>query len=1120
MWIVRLALRVPYTVVVMAIMICLLGGMAARNTPTDIFPNIDIPVVSIIWQYSGLPPAQFEKYITTFSEYTVSSAVNDVKAIESQTVNGAAVIKIFFNPNVNIGSAVSQVVSLSQTILRRMPPGTVPPLIIQYDAASVPVLQIALGSDKLSESQLYDFGIYRVRQAIAPVRGSRLPLPYGGKPRQIQVDLDPQAMLAYGITGTDISNAISQQNLMLPTGSAKIGRTEYIVSMNSNPESIDTLNDIPIRDVNGTTVYLRDVAHVRDGFGVQTNIVRNEGRRSALLTVLKSGQASTLDVVQGVKDVLPTLRSTYPDISMTPLFDQSLFVRAAVDGVIVEGAIAALLTAAMILMFLGSWRSTLIVVVSIPLAALCSLIILSITGQTLNIMTLGGLALAVGILVDDATVEIENIHRNRAMGKPLQQAILDGAQQIAVPTFVSTLAICIVFVSVVFLTGPAKFLFTSLALAVVYAMLSSWVLSRTLVPVMVRFLLQHEEHTAPDAPPRSIFGWFHRGFEVTFNRIRDVYVAALTVGLRAPAIVFVAFAIFGAVSLFAATRIGRDFFPTIDAGQLRMHVTAPTGTRLEETEQIFSKVEAVVREIIPAEERIGQLSDNIGLPQPVNLAFSDIPTISSADGEILISLRPDHKVPTQEYVARLREELPKRFPELSFFFQPADIVNQILNFGLPAPIDIRVAGFNPKVFSIAKDIEAKVRGIDGAVDVHAHQIFNAPALQLNVDRTRAAELGLSQQAIANNVLISLSSSAVVNYNLWPDPKSGVGYTVAVQTPQHLLTSIDDLMNIPLAGRGQAEAQLLSNMATLERRAVPAVISHADIAPVFDVYANVQGTDLGRVSRQLDAIVAEYCPKPEVTLASMVCPKEPGPLTGWFCQAPAKEPPKEAAKGPPGQPAAQPQATPGPCPKLPPGVTLKVRGQVESMNTAFTSMMWGLLFAAMLVYFLMVVNFQSWLDPFIIITALPGALCGIAWALILTGTTFSVPSLMGSIMSLGVATANSILMVVFANDQMRDGHTAFEAARSAGHTRLRPVVMTAFAMVIGMIPMALGFGEGGEQNAPLGRAVIGGLLVATLSTLFFVPVVFSVIHGRRAERRSASPTAGPSAGPAPFSPSSP
>jgi multidrug efflux pump subunit AcrB len=1107
MWIVVLALRRPYTFVVMAILILLLGIVAIRNMATDIFPKINIPVVSIIWQYSGLPPAQFEKYITTFSEFTVSSAVNDVKSIESQTVNGAALIKIFFQPGVDIANAVAQCTAMSQTILRRMPPGTVPPLILQYDASSVPIIQLLLASNKLSEAQLYDFGIYRVRQAIAPVKGSRLPLPFGGKPRQIMVDLDPQALNARGLNPMDVTNAFAAQNLSLPTGSAKIGTKEYMVALNSNPETIAAMNDVPIKNVNGSMVYVRDVANVRDGFGVQTNVVRSEGRRGALLTVLKTGGASTLDVVQGIKDALPALRATYPDIEMKELFDQSSFVKAAVNGVVFEGLIAALLTAAMILLFIGSWRSTFIVTVSIPLSILTSLIILSLTGQTLNIMTLGGLALAVGILVDDATVEIENIHRNADMGKPLQQAILDGAQQIAVPAFVATLAICIVFVSVVFLTGPAQFLFTPLALAVVYAMLASYLLSRTVVPVMARYLLSSETHggDAHDGPQhdgshggprrRGVFSRIHHGFEAGFEGLRGRYVRSLDWSLNNRIALFAVFAVVGVASAAVLPFIGRDFFPQVDAGQVRLHVNAPPGTRLEETEVIFTRVQNAIREIIPHED-IALSMDNIGQPQPVNMAFVDTPAISSADGEILISFKPERSKSTSEYVEMLRAELPKRFPDVTFFFQPADIVNQILNFGLPSPVDVQIAGYNPKLYGIAREIEQKLKAIPGAADVHLFQVLNAPALQVNVDRSRAAQLGLTQRDVANNLLTALSSSAIVNFNLWPDPKTGVTYPIAVQTPQYKLDSIEDMMNTQLPGNGSVNMQMLSNVATVERRETPAVVSHYDIQPVFDVFANVQGRDLGSVSDEIDKVLADYLPAKPPLWKSALCPKDPGTLTSWACAKP------DAVKGPDGKPVEA---------KLPPGSKLTVRGQVDSMNTAFTRMGFGMIFAAMLIYFLMVVNFQSWTDPFIIITALPGALCGIAWMLFMTHTTFSVPSLMGAIMCLGVATSNSILIVTFANEQLRAGKAPHDAALAAGFTRLRPVLMTASAMIIGMVPMSLGMGEGGEQNAPLGRAVIGGLIFATISTLFFVPTVFALIRERLHHAPEPQPNVAPQAG---------
>ena len=1040
MWIVKLALSRPYTFVVMGLVILLLGGLAVVTTPTDIFPEIDIPVVSVIWNYDGLTTDDMASRITTFSEYTISSAVSDVRQIESQTYPGVGVIKIYFQPNVNVEAALAQVTAVSQTILRRMPPGAVPPFILQYNASSVPIIQLALGSKTLSEAQLYDYGIYRIRQQVAPIQGITLPLPYGGKPRQIMVDLDPQALLAKSISAADVSNAVNLQNLTLPSGSVKLGSREYRVSLNSSPDAVAALNELPVKVVNGATVYVRDVAHVRDGFAVQTNIVRQDGRRSVLLTIIKKGGASTLTIVKQLKQLLPSIRaSAPPGLEVKELFDQSLFVRAAIVGVLTEGAIAAFLTGLMILLFLGSWRSTLVVITSIPLSILTSLAILSLIGQTLNVMTLGGLALAVGILVDDATVEIENIHRNLGLGKRLVQAILDGAQQIATPAFVSTLSICIVFVPVVFLTGPAKYLFTPLAMAVVFAMLASYLLSRTIVPTLVRYLLAGEAHGPADAGAGpGLFGRIHDAFQLRFERLRTAYVGALETALSRRGRVL---AIFGVIALSGAALlpfVGRDFFPEVDTGQFRLHVRAPAGTRIEETEQVFADVEAAIRRLIPKEE-IQLVIDNIGQPQPINLAFTDSVTIGASDGEILVALNPDHQ-PTAKWMKALREKLPREFPGVTFFFQPADIVSQILNFGLPAPIDVQVVGFNQQAtHEVAVELAARMARIPGAADVHLHQVVNAPSLLVNVDRSRAAELGLTQRDVANNVLVSLSSSAVVSPNYWSDPRTGINYVVAVQTPQSRVDSVNTLMNTSLTAATPGPPQLLSNLATLERRELPAVISHSNVQPVFDVYANVQDSDLGSVANAVQRIVAELRPK------------------------------------------------------LPPGHTITVRGQVESMNSAFVRLGLGLILAVLLVYLLMVVNFQSWLDPFIIITALPAGLCGIVWMLFATHTTFSVPALMGAIMSVGVATANSILMVTFANDQMLEGLDSRRAALAAGATRLRPVLMTALAMIIGMLPMSLGLGEGGEQNAPLGRAVIGGLVVATFATLFLVPLVYSVLR---------------------------
>ena len=1051
MWIVKLALRRPYTFVVMALLILLLGGLSIGSMSTDIFPTINIPVVTVLWQYGGLTPDDMAKRITTYSEYVTSSTVDNIRSIASQTLSGISVIKVFLQPGANVDGAIAQLASISQTVLRFMPPGTQPPFILRYNASSVPILQLSLSGPTWSEAQLYDYGLYRVRQALAPIQGLTLPLPYGGKPRQIMVDLDPQALLAKGLSPNDVSAALTAQNLTLPSGTAKMGTRDYIVSLNSSPSTIAALNEVPIKQVNGATVYVRDIGHVRDGFEVQTNIVRQDGRRSVLLTILKSGGASTLDIVKRVQASLPDIRAAAPaGLELKELFDQSLFVRAAVRGVVTEGAIAACLTGLMILLFLGSWRSTLIVILSIPLSLLVSVITMYLLGQTLNVMTLGGLALAVGIVVDDTTVELENVHRNAGQGKGLIAAILDGAQQIATPAFVSTLAICIVFVPVVLLTGPAKFLFTPMALAVVVAVLASYLLSRTIIPTLVRYLLAHElaqhdpaERQASAAP--HVFSRLSHAFTRGFERLRERYSAALAWALAHRLWVCVAFGGVLASAVVLLPFVGRDFFPSVDAGQLRLHVSAPPGTRLEETEQIFGQVEAAIRRLIPPEE-LTLVLDNIGVPQPTNLARSDSVTVGSADGEILLALNPEQHGPTRQYMQRLRQELPAQFPGLTFFFQPADIVNQILNFGLPAPINVRVTGLNQDAtYPVAQNLQARLARIRGLADVHLHQIVHAPALHVEVDRTRAVELGLMQRDVANNLLVTLSGSRFVSPNFWADPRTGIPYPLVVQTPQYRIDSLEAMRNTSMAVNGADVPQLLSNLATVERRAVPSVVTHANVQPVFDIYANVQDRDLGSAASEVQRHVALVRSQ------------------------------------------------------LPPGSKITVEGQVESMNTAFFRLGLGLIFAILLVYCLMVVNFQSWLDPFIIITALPGALSGIVWMLFVTRTTFSVPSLMGTIMSVGVATSNSILLVTFANDQMRAGQESIQAGLAAGRTRLRPVLMTALAMIIGMLPMSLGLGEGGEQNAPLGRAVIGGLTIATVSTLLFVPVVYSLLRRRSPSR---------------------
>ena len=1078
MWIVRLALRRPYSFTVMAMLIVLVGAVTITRMSTDIFPNINIPVVSVIWSYPGVAPEEMEKRFVTVCERAMTTTVNDIEHIESQSYNGVAVIKVFFHEGAKVEAGVAQITSITQTLLRIMPPGTTPPLILQYSASNVPILQLGLSSKSLSEQQLYDLGLNFIRTQLATIQGAQVPLPYGGKSAQVMVDIDPQKLYGKGLSPADVSNALNAQNVILPAGTEKIGDREYNVRLNSSPERLQVLNDLPVKQVNGATVYIRDVAHVRDGYAVQTNIVSQNRVRSALLTVLKSASASTLDIIKRVKEALPRIQATLPkELQISQLFDQSIFVRASINGVLREGLIAACLTAVMILLFLGNWRSTLVVATSIPLSILSSILVLGALGQTLNIMTLGGLALAVGILVDDATVEIENIHRNLALGKPMIRAILDGAQQIAVPAFVSTLSICIVFVPIFFLSGTARYLFQPLAMAVIFAMLASYLLSRTVIPTMVKFLLRgHMEEIdtslgrtldnggarSPSAPTKAeahassagsttgllgaIYGFFfavHESFNRVFEKIRDRYVEALRWCLSHRGVVFAAMGGFVLVSLGLVPFLGRDFFPAVDAGQFRLHVRAPAGTRLEATEERFYEVGRKIREVIPPNE-IDNVLDNIGLPvSGINLAFSDNATIGESDGEILVSLQPKHR-PTAEYVRILREKLHRDFPDMDFYFSAPDIVSQILNFGIPAPIDIQVTGRDPKDYDIANDIKARVTQIPGAADVHVHQVVHGPDLRVNVDRTRAEQIGLTQNDVARTMLVSLSSSGQNAPNYWLNFQNGVNYQVAVQTPQYKIDTLQDLRNTPVVAPSLPRPELLGNLATIERRESPIIVNHYNVQPVFDVLANVQGRDLGGVADQINKVVNE-------------------------------------AKS-----------------KLPRGTFLSVRGQVESMNKSFAGIGAGILFAIVLVYFLMAVNFQSWTDPFVIIMALPGALCGIIWMLFVTGTTLNVPSLMGAIMAIGVATANSILVVTFANDERCGQHpkNAHDAALSAGFTRLRPVIMTALAMIIGMLPFSFGLGEGGEQNAPLGRAVIGGLIVATFATLFFVPVVYSTL--RKAE----------------------
>jgi CzcA family heavy metal efflux pump len=1056
MWIVRLALRRTYTFVVMALLIAVIGFVSIYRASTDIFPEINIPVVSVVWQYTGMPADEIETRIVLLNERVLTSAVNDIEHIESQSLSGIGVIRIYFRPHARIESAVAQVTATCQTLLKYMPPGITPPYIAQYSATSVPIIQIALSSDTLTEQQLYDYASNFIIQRLGTVQGARVPQPWGGKTRQIMIDLDLEKLYALGLSPNDLNSAILNQNLIVPAGSAKIGATEYNVRLNSSPELVSSFNDIPVRTVNGVPVYIKDVAHVRDGYAVQTNIVRRDGRRAILMTILKGEGASTLSVVKRLRAALPGIQAQLPpELKMDLLFDQSVFVRAAVEGVLKEGAIAAGLTAFMILLFLGSWRSTLIVAISIPLSILTSIIALWSLGYSLNTMALGGMALAVGILVDDATVELENVHRNFGMNKPLRKAILDGAAQIATPAFVSTLCICIVFVPVVFLTGPAAYLFTPLALAVVFAMLASYLLSRTLVPTMVLYLLPTEVHMyaaeeqGHDNHEGGSIWRMHHAFNRQFEKLRKTYEDLLAWALHHRWLTLSCMSGFCTASLLLFPYIGRDFFPSVDAGQLRLHVRAPSGTRVEEAERIFGQVEDVIREVIPQKDR-DIILDNMGLTQSFTiLAYLDNGTVSDGDGEILVSLKTGHK-PTADYIAHLRQELPKRFPDCTFYFQPADITSQILNFGLPAPINVQVVGVNRTAnLALAKRLRQQIAKIPGIADVHIHQITDTPDLHLDVDRIKSSELGLTQQDVTGSLLVSLSSTTQVAPNFWVSPENRVNYRVAVQTPPERVDSVETLMNTPIinAQTGAQKPQLLSNLARLTRTISESVVSHYNVQTVYEIYANVQGRDLAGVSTEVQRVVDSL--KPD----------------------------------------------------LPRGSTFAIRGQVESMNSSFHGLAAGLGFAVLLVYFLMVVNFQSWTDPFIILTALPGAVAGILWMLYATNTTISVPALMGAIMCIGVATSNSILMVTFANDQRHEGHDAMSAALTAGSTRLRPVLMTALAMIIGMLPMSLGLGEGGEQNAPLGRAVIGGLLVATVFTLLFVPLMYSLL--RRQPPREAA-----------------
>ena len=1086
MWIVRLALRRPYTFVAMALLIALLGGAAMVSMPVDIFPYIDMPVVTIVWNYTGISPEEMEKRVVTIFERALTTTVNDVEHIESQAYTGVSVTRVYFQPIAHIEMSLAQVSALVETMLRGLPPGIFPPNIVKYDASSVPIIQLGLESKTLSEQELFDLGSNFIRTDLSTIQGVSIPLPYGGKYRQIMVDLNPEALWAKRLSPTDVSAALNLQNLILPAGSAKIGGIDYQIKLNSSPRTLQEMNNLPIKVVNGAIVYMKDVAQIRDGYAVQTNIVRTNGSRGALMTIIRNGKASTLSIVSAIKKQLPkALAGLTPELQVRQLFDQSVFVRASIAGVVREALIAACLTGLMIMLFLGSWRSTLIVCISIPLSICTSLIILNLMGQTINVMTLGGFALAVGILVDDATVEIENTHRNMAMKKPLVRAVLDGAQQIAAPAFVSTLSICIVFVPVLLLTGAAKYLFTPLAMAVVFAMMASYFLSRTLIPTMVHYMLKPEVKLyAMGEEGESAGGtgpiWHaHYLFNHQFERLRSAYSAMLDWSLDHRALMLTGFGIFVAGSMALIPLVGEDFFPTVDSGQMRLHARPPTGTRLEQAELIFADIEREIRDVIPARE-VDTIIDNIGLPNSsFNLAFGDSATIGESDGDILISLTHGEHGSTADYTDRLRKRLRRKFPETVFFFEPANITNQILNFGLPSPIDLQVVGRNEKAnYALAEKLAGRIARIPGAADVHIHQVVDYPELRLNIDRSKAVQLGLTQQDVSNSLLISLASSGQVSPTYWLNWANGVSYHMAVQTPQYRMDSLEAILHTPIAapsgglvsntpdsmagasnaassnigagpsqsstaygnpGGGAGGPQLLSNLAGVERGVAPEIINHYNVTPVFDVYANLDRRDLGSVGGAVEKIV------------------------------------KETSK------------------TLPKGTTLELRGQIETMRTSFFRLGLGLIFAVSLVYLLMAVNFQSWLDPFIILMALPGALAGIVWMLFVTQTSFSVPSLMGSIMCIGVATANSILVVVFANDKRMEGLGPREAALEAGRTRIRPVLMTALAMMMGMLPMALGMGEGGEQNAPLGRAVTGGLLMATVATLFVVPLVYSLLR---------------------------
>jgi multidrug efflux pump subunit AcrB len=1047
MWIVEVALRRPYTFLVMALLILLATPLVLLKMSTDIFPEINIPVISIVWTYSGLSAQEIGQRITAVNERSLTTTVNDIEHIESESLAGFAIIKIFFQPNANIPTAIAQVVASEQSQLRQLPPGILPPLVIKYSASSIPIIQLGLSSPTMTEQAVFDAAVNFLRPRLVTIPGVAVPWPYGGKQRVISVDLDTNALLAKGLTPNDVVNAVSAQNLVLPSGTAKIGATEYVLATNGSPDTIAGLNKIPVQTRNGATTYLSEVAHVRDGFSPQTNIVRQNGERGVLVSIIKNGGSSTLDIVGALLAQLPKVAQILPkDLKITPLFDQSGFVRAAISGVLKEALIAACLTAALILVFLGNWRSTCIIAVSIPLSILSSIIALYITGETLNIMTLGGLALAVGILVDDATVTIENIERHMHLGSDLHKAILEGAGEIAVPALVSTLCICIVFVPMFFLSGVARYLFAPLAEAVVFAMLASYALSRTLVPTLVMLMMDHAPAETVSRP--SLLQRVYLAFNARFEKIRGGYSIILSEVLERRRVFAGAFLAFCALSCCLVFILGRDFFPSVDGGQIRLHMRLPTGTRIEETARVADEVEGVIRMIVPPAE-LGTVLDNLGVAvSGINKTYSNAGTFGSQDGEIQVSLNEGHR-PTQRFVEQMRRELPRRFPGVEFFFQPADMVTQILNFGLPSAIDVKITGADLRLnYDIAAQLMKRIEMIPGTVDTHIHQRLDQPTVSLNMDRTQLQQLGLTPTDVTTDLLVSTAGTTTTSPAFWLSPTNGIVYSLTVQSPQYAVDSLNALLRTPVRAASAAVGttpQLLSNLVGVAPAAQEAVDSRYNLAPTIDIYAGAQGRDMGSISVDIRRLVSELRPH------------------------------------------------------LPRGVSVDIRGQTETMKSSFVELGVGLVMAVVMVYLLIVVNFQSWVDAFIIITALPAALAGICWVLFLTGTTLSVPAMTGAIMTMGVATANSILVVSFARQRMGEGLEPVQAALDAGATRIRPVLMTALAMIIGMIPMALGFGEGAEQNAPLGRAVIGGLLFATVSTLFFVPVIFAGVH-RRLERR--------------------